>query len=117
MLEVLDSPVHFSSVFLLLQGLTLVILLLTLAEGDIHLGTSIVVNEDKCWHDGKARLLAILFQSAQFALGEKELAVAASLMIGKRAIEIRRDIHTLHPQFTLIEIAVAIYQGCLTATD
>ena len=113
----LDSSIHLSSILFFLQSLTLVILLLTLAEGDIHLGTSIVVNEDKCRHDGKARLLAILFQTAQFALGEKELAVAASLMIGKRAIEIRRDIHTLYPKFTLIEIAVAIYQGCLTATD
>ena len=37
MLEVLDSPVHFSSVFLLLQGLTLVILLLTLAQSDVCL--------------------------------------------------------------------------------
>lgn len=82
-LKVLNGSIHLSSILFLLQGLTLVILLLTLAEGDIHLGTSIVVNEDKCRHDGKARLLAILFQTAQFALGEKELAVAASLMIGK----------------------------------
>ena len=77
-LKVLNGSIHLSSILFLLQGLTLVILLLTLAESNIHLGTSIVVNEDKCRHDGKARLLAILFQTAQFALGEKELAVAAS---------------------------------------
>ena len=68
-LKVLNGSIHFSSVLFLLQGLTLVILLLTLAEGDIHLGTTLVIDEDERRNDGEARLLAVLFQSAQFALG------------------------------------------------
>ena len=62
-------------------------------------------------------LLAVLLKTAQFALGEKKLAVAASLMIAERTIKIRRDVHSLDPKFALIEIAITIYQRSLSATD
>ena len=117
MLEVLDSPVHFSSVFLLLQGLTLVILLLTLAEGNVHLGTSLVIDEDEYRNDGEARLLAVFFQTAQFTLGEQQLAVAACFVVAEGAVEIRRDVHALHPELALVEVAVAIHQRRLAAAD
>ena len=116
-LKVLNGSIHFSSVLFLLQGLTLVILLLTLAESDIHLGTTLVIDEDERRNDGEARLLAVLLQSAQFALGKEQLAVSARLVVAERAVEVRRDVHSLHPELALIEIAVAVYQRCLTATD
>ena len=116
-LKVLDRSIHLSSVLFLLQSLALVILLLTLAEGNVHLGSTVIIDKDEGWNNGETGLLAILLKTAQFTLGKEQLAVAASLMIGKRAIEIRRDIHTLYPKFSLIEIAIAIYQRCLTATD
>ena len=81
MLEVLDSPVHFSSVFLLLQGLTLVILLLTLAQSDVDLGTAMVVDEDEGRYNGEAWLLGIFFQTAQLTLVEQQLAVTTCLMV------------------------------------
>jgi len=116
-LKVLNGSIHFSSVLFLLQGLTLVILLLTLAEGDIHLGTAFVIDEDERRNDGEARLLAVLLQSAQFALGKQQFAVSASLVVAKRAVEVRRDVHPLHPKLTLVEIAVAVYQRRLTTAD
>ena len=106
-LKVLNGSIHLSSVLFLFQSLTLVILLLTLAEGDIHLGTTLVIDEDERRNDGEARLLAVLLQSAQFALGKQQLAVSASLVVAKRTVEVRRDVHPLHPKLTLVEIAVA----------
>ena len=116
-LKVLNGSIHFSSVLFLLQSLTLVILLLTLTEGDIHLGTALVIDEDERRDDGEARLLAVLFQSAQFALGKEQLAVSARLVVAERAVEVGRDVHSLHPELALIEIAVTVYQRCLTTAD
>ena len=113
----LDCSIHLSSVFLFFQSLALVILLLSLTEGNIHLGSTVIIDKDEGWNNGETRLLAVLFKTAQFALGEKKLAVAASLMIAERAIEIRRDVHSLDPKFALIEIAITIYQRSLSATD
>ena len=113
----LDRTVHLSSVLLLLQGLTLVILLLTLAEGDINLGTSVVVDEDERRHDGVTRLLGVFLQSSQLTLGEQQLAVTTSLMVAKRTIEIRRDVHALHPEFAIVEVTIAIHERSLAASD
>ena len=113
----LDCSIHLPSVFLLLQSLTLVILLLTLAEGNVHLGTSLVVDENEYRNDGEARLLAVFLQSAQFTLGEKQLAVAACFVVAEGTVEIRRDVHTLHPELALVEVAVAIHQRRLAAAD
>ena len=38
-------PVHFPSVFFFLEGLSLVEFLFTLAEGDVHFGTSVLVDK------------------------------------------------------------------------
>ena len=116
-LEVLDGSIHLPAVFLLLQGLSLVILLLTLAEGDVHLSPALVVDEYEGWHDGEARLLAVVLQSAQLALGEEQLAVAASLVVAKRTIEIRRYVHALHPELPLVEVAVAVHERSLAPSD
>ena len=77
----LDCSIHLSSVFLFFQSLALVILLLSLTEGNIHLGSTVIIDKYEGWNNGETRLLAVLFKTAQFALGEKKLAVAASLMI------------------------------------
>lgn len=113
----LDCSIHLSSVFLFFQSLALVILLLSLTEGNIHLGSTVIIDKYEGWNNGETRLLAVLFKTAQFALGEKKLAVAASLMIAERTIKIRRDVHSLDPKFALIEIAITIYQRSLSATD
>ena len=73
----LDCSIHLSSVFLFFQSLALVILLLSLTEGYIHLGSTVIIDKDEGWNNGETRLLAVLFKTAQFALGEKKLAVAA----------------------------------------
>lgn len=79
----LDGTVHFSSVLLLLERLSLVVFLLTLAEGDINLGTSVVVDENEYRHDGKSRLLAVFLKSSEFSLVEQQLAVSAGLVIAE----------------------------------
>lgn len=84
----LQRPVYIPAVFLCLYGLSFVELLLTSAQGDIHLGSAMVVNEDESWHYGKARSLGVLEQMPYLALGEKQLAVALGLMVGIAAIEI-----------------------------
>ena len=113
----LDCSIHLSSVFLFFQSLALVIFLLTLAEGYVHLGSTMIIDKDEGRNNGETGLLAVLLKTAQFTLGKKKFTVAASLMIAERALEIRRDVHSLDPKFALIEIAITIYQRSLSATD
>ena len=55
-------PVHLTAVFLLLQRLPLIELLLTLTEGNIHLGTAFVVDEHQ---QGDNRITCLLRSTGQ----------------------------------------------------
>ena len=56
----LYCTIHFAAVFFLLECLSLVVSLLTLAEGNIYLGTSVLVDPYERGHDG----VACLFRGA-----------------------------------------------------
>ena len=77
-----DCPVYFSSVLLFLQRLAFVILLLASTEGDVHLGTTVLVDEDERRHDSITRQLLGFLQLVNLASGEQKLAVALSFMVG-----------------------------------
>ena len=111
------GTIHFTTILLFLQRLTLVELLLTLAEGDVHLGTSILVDEYQQRHDGVARLTGSGRQLGNLTLGQKQFAVALQFVVIIRTIEIGRYIHTLHPQLAIDDGAIGVDQRSLTQTD
>ena len=106
----LQCPVHFPSVFLRLERLALVELLLSTAQGNIHLGSAMIVNEDKGWHYGKSRSLRVLKEMPYLTFGEQQLTVALGLMVGIAAIEIWRYVHALHPHLALDNVAICVYK-------
>ena len=50
-------------------------------------------------------------------LRQQQLSVALQLMVVVRAVEVGRDVHTLHPQLTINNHAISIYQRGLTQTE
>ena len=66
----LHSAIHLTPVFLLFQGLTLVVLFFTFTESQIHFGASLVVYKHKQRNDGIARLFRSTLQRPDRLLGE-----------------------------------------------
>lgn len=77
----LDSPVHLAAIFLLLESLSLVKLLFTLAQGNVHLRPTLFVDEDEQGDDGITRLLGGTLQFLYLLLGEQQLPVALHLVV------------------------------------
>ena len=117
MFKGLHGTIHFTAVLLFLQRLALVELLLTLAKGDVHLGTPVLVDEYQKRYNGVARLFGSRSQLGNFALRKQQFAVALQFMVIVGTIEIGRDIHALHPQFAIDNGAVGVDQRSLTQTD
>ena len=67
----LDCPVHLAAIFLLLESLSLVEFLLTLAQGDVHLRPTLFVDEDEQGDDGITRLLGCTLQFLYLLLIEQ----------------------------------------------
>ena len=109
----LHRTLHGAFVLFLLYRLPLVILFLASCQGDVHLGASMLVDEDQQRHYGQSRVLALLLKLMDFTLGKQELAVAARWMVRERAVEIRADIHALHPHLALVDIAEGVDKRCL----
>ena len=110
-------PIHLTAVFLFLQSLTLVKLLLTLTEGNIHLRTTFLIDEYQQGYDGIARLLRGTGQLTDLTFGEQQLTVALHIMVVVGTIEIRANVHTLYPQLTIDDGAIGIHQTGLAQTD
>ena len=117
MFKGLHGTIHFTAVLLFLQCLSLVELLLTLTKGDVHLGTSVLVDEYQERHDGVTRLLGSRSQLGNFTFGKQQLAVTLQFMVVVGTIEIGRDIHALHPQLAIDDGAIGVNQRSLTQTD
>ena len=113
----LHGPVHLAPILLLLERLSLVVSLLTLAECNVHLGSSVLVDEHEGWHDGVARLLGGAFQSADLPSGEQQLSVALLFMVVVGAVEVGADAHSLDPQLTVDDGAIGIDQAGLSGSD
>ena len=108
--------VHLPTVFLFLESLAFVKLFLTSGKGDIHLGSTVLVDENQNRDDGKTHILGSGLEMTYLALLEQKFAVTLSLVIGKRAIEIRADVHTLDPYFPTVYHTVAIDKRSLAGT-
>lgn len=75
--------VHLPTVFLFLESLAFVKLFLTSGKGDIHLGSTVLVDENQNRDDGKTHILGSGLEMTYLALLEQKFAVALSLVIGK----------------------------------
>ena len=104
----LHRPIHLSSVFLLLQRLSLVVFLFASTQCYVHLSTSVLVDEYESRHNGVSRLLCSVLKLVYFALVEQQLAVASCFMVAERAVEVGRDVHALHPHLMVGYIAESV---------
>ena len=117
MFKGLHGTIHLTAVFFFLQRLALVELLLTLAKGDVHLGTSVLVDEYQERHYGVTRLFGSRRQFGNFTLRKQQFAVTLQFMVVVGTIEIGRYIHALHPQLAIDDGAIGVNQRSLTQTD
>ena len=116
-LIVLDGAVHFATVFLFLQRLTLVERLLTLTQRNVHLGPAVLVEEHQQGDYRVARLLRGTLQLAYLALRQQQLAVALHLVVIVRTVEIGRHRHAAHPHLAVDNQTIAVHQTGLARTD
>ena len=118
LLKMFPCPIQFPAVFLVFQRVTLVVLFLTFSQRYVHLGEALLVQIHAQGDDGEAILMAsVLLQRAYLLLVQQQLTVAARLVVVVRAIEIGRNVHALHPNLAVVNVAERIYQRCLTQTD
>ena len=70
-LEILHRTIHFALILFLFDSLALVKFLLTAAEGNIHLCTSFVIDEDEGRDDGETNGLGVFLKAAYLAFVEQ----------------------------------------------
>lgn len=66
-----------------LESLAFVKLFLTSGKGDIHLGSTVLVDENQNRDDGKTHILGSGLEMTYLSLLEQKFAVTLSLVIGK----------------------------------
>ena len=102
---------HFALVSFLLERLALIILFLTLSQGDDHFAEPLFIDEHPDGYDGKAWVFAAPLQLLQLFAVKQQLAVAAGRVVIVGTIEVLSDVHVLHPQFAVGKIAEGIDQA------
>ena len=111
-------PPGVAAEVLLLDGLALVEFPLAAGQGDVELGVAVLGDEKAGGHDGQALLLDGALQFAELPFGEQQLAVAAGILAAERgAPPVFRDIHILHIEFPVHEMAPAVHQRGLARAD
>ena len=113
-LEMLEGSIHLPAVFLLFQGLPLVIFFLSPGQGNINLGPAVAVYEHQRGNDGEARLLHGFRQLIDFAAGKQQFPVAQRLVVAVRTIKIGGDAHAFYPQLIVVDIAESVHQRGLS---
>ena len=113
----LHRPIHLAAVFFGFECLSLVKLFLTFAEGEVHLGAPMLIEEHEQGDDGVTSLLGSTLKTCYLAPVEQEFAVALGLMVVIGAIEIGGDVHSLHPYLTIVDVAEGIHQTGFAETD
>ena len=71
------DALYLATTFLLLQRLALVVLTLTTTKPYVELGTSVLINKQAQWYDGKTRRAGVTFQTVYLFLVQQKLPVAA----------------------------------------
>ena len=113
----LYRPVHLSAIFLFFQCLSLVVFFLTSNQSDINFCTSVWVDEYQCGYNGESHLLGSLLKFAYLTFCEKQFAIAFSFVVWERTVEIGWNIHSLNPQFAIVDIAKTVYQRGFSQAD
>ena len=108
---------HLALVIGLAERLALIVVVLTLTEGNLQLGQPLLVDEKGERDDGFAGVLDGVLPLAHLSLGDEELAVASRLVVIVGAKLIGGDVHALDPQFAVLEEAVRVHQRGLRVTD
>ena len=108
---------HLAPEVLLLDGLALVILLLTTRKSDIQLGVTVLCHEKTDSNDSEALLLDLLLEMNQFTLLEKQLAVTQRRMLAPGAPRLKSDIDATDIQLPLLEKAERVRHRRPPGTD
>ena len=116
-LSTLEGACHLAFVVAVLNGVALVVLLLTAGDGDDELRQSFVVDEKARGDDRKAARANGRLQFADFLAVEQQFAVAAGVVVVVRPVEILGDVHVFHPDFALLDDAKRIHQARLSLAD
>lgn len=69
----LCRAIHLAAVLFLLKRLSLVVFFLTACQGDVHLGTALVIDKDKGRNDGQTGSLRVFGQMTDLPLIEQRL--------------------------------------------
>lgn len=112
-----ERTLYFALVVRLAERLPLVVGVLPLAEGNLHLGETFVVDEKTEGDDGLARVGREFGEFAQLLALKEEFAVALRLMVGVTAETVLCDVHLLDPQFVTLELAIGIRKARLALAN
>lgn len=116
-LIMLDGSIHFATVFLCFQRLPFVVLFFASTKRNIDLRPTILVDENQRRNNRVARLFSGIFQMADFALRQEQFPLALRLVVGVGTVEIGRNIHSLHPDFAVHDVAISIDKRSLARTN
>ena len=105
----LNRTIHFATILLFLQCLTLVEGLLTLTQRNVHLGPSVLVEKHQQRHYRVARLFRGALQLSDLALRQQQLAVALHIVIVVRAVEVGRHTHAAHPHLAIDNQTIRVH--------
>ena len=97
LLVIAHSALQFAFVVGSAQGLALVVGVLTLAEGNLHFGKALVVDEKSQGDNRFASVLDLLGEFVEFLAIEQQFAVALRLMVGITAKAVLRYVHLFYP--------------------
>lgn len=108
---------NLALIFALLDTLTLVVLVLTLAETNLQFGQSLLIDKQSQRNNRLTRILHLTLQLAQLLALEQELAIATHLVVGVTAKTVLGNMHLLHPQLIPLEQAIGVHQRGLRLAD
>ena len=108
---------HLAFVIRLAQRLPLVVGVLTLTEGYLKFGKTLVIDEHAERNNRLAGILGSLGEFAQFAFVQEQFAVTEDIMVGVTAELILGYMHLFGKEFGAYKLAVGVSEACLRLTD
>ncbi len=114
---IFHHAVHFAAVGLVAQSGALVIFFFASAQSNAELGASVFVDEEAERHNGEAGRAGSVLQCSDFLAVEQELAVASRGVVVVRAEAVFGDVHVLHPDFAVVDVAIGIHEAGFSGAD
>lgn len=112
-----SHPLHLPPHILLLDGLPLVILLLSPGEGYQQFRIAVVRYVQFDSYDSQPFLLDRTAQLVQFLTGKEQLAVPARVVLSPGAPPVVGNVHVLDIELPVVEIAETVHQRGLARPD